>query len=64
MLIHLEAGFQEQMAGRMPVGIGWEDMTRWWGRRVRWGGMEVYGMIIEIWEGLAMKSAASSYNYS
>lgn len=33
--IHLEDGFQAQMQGRMGSGIGWDDVSRYWGQRVR-----------------------------
>ncbi len=54
VLIHLEPGFREQMEGRMPKGMEREDVTQWWGRRVQWGGVTMYGMMMEVWEGLIM----------
>jgi hypothetical protein len=54
-LIHCEPGFREQMEGRMEGGIKWEDITQWWGRRVQWGGVTMYGIIMEIWEGFAIE---------
>ena len=29
VLIHVEPGFREQMAGRMPRGMAWKDVTRY-----------------------------------
>ncbi|KAI4192534.1 MAG: hypothetical protein LQ350_008631, partial [Teloschistes chrysophthalmus] len=54
VLIHLEAGFQEQMQGRMPAGMEWADVTQYWGRRTRWAGVDMYQMIVELWEGFAI----------
>ena len=54
VLIHLENGFREEMQGRMPGEIVWEDISRYWGERVRWAGIDMYRMIVELWEGLQM----------
>ena len=54
VLIHKEAGFQGQMQGRMPAGMGWEDVSRYWGQRVRFGGINMYQMIVKIWDGSAL----------
>lgn len=55
VLIDLEGGFQEQMQQRMPVGMGWEDVSRYWGFRTRWAGIDMYRMVVEVWEGLALR---------
>ena len=54
VLIHLENGFREEMQGRMPGEMAWEDVSRYWGKRVRWAGIDMYRMIVELWEGLQM----------
>ena len=52
--IQMEVGFQEQMQGRMGR-MEWEEVTRYWGQRVRWGGTEVYRMMMEVWEVMQLK---------
>ena len=56
VLIHVEAGFQEQMQRRMPAGMAWDDVSCYWGQRVRWAGVDMYQMVVEIWEGLTIKN--------
>ena len=48
VLIHLENGFREEMQGRMPGEMAWEDVSRYWGERVRWAGIDMYRMIVEL----------------
>ena len=35
VLIHLENRFREEIQGRMPGEMAWEDVSRYWGERVR-----------------------------
>ncbi|KAL8991046.1 MAG: hypothetical protein Q9169_007961 [Polycauliona sp. 2 TL-2023] len=56
VLIHLQKGFKQQMQGRMPAGMEWEDVSRYWGLRTRWAGIDMYRMVVEVGEGLALSS--------
>lgn len=52
VLMAVEEGFQAGMEARMPAEIDIEQVTRYWGRREKWGGIDCCRIIIEIWEGL------------
>ncbi|KAL8798594.1 MAG: hypothetical protein Q9200_007740 [Gallowayella weberi] len=56
VLIQLTDGFKEQMQRRMPAGVEWADVSRYWGMRTRWAGVDMYRMIVEIWEGLTLEN--------
>ena len=48
VLIYLENRFREEIQGRMPGEMAWEDVSRYWGERVRWAGIDMYRMIVEL----------------
>ena len=42
VLIGLENGFKEQMQGRMPAGMKWSEVNRYWEMRTRFAGVDMY----------------------
>lgn len=56
VLLQVEPEFRQQMQTRMPANMDWKDVTRYWGQRVQWGGIDTYRMVVELSKGLQLQN--------
>ncbi len=63
VLIYLGEEFTSQVESNLPTGMAWDDITQWWGRRVQWGGVEMYNMIPVLYAGLVNRLEGQLIEY-
>ena len=54
VLLRTYPDFRQQMQARMPDDTNWDDVLVYWGRRVQWGHLTTYRLVVELSEGLRL----------